>query len=107
MPASVCSGAQRARGVPRNADPADAGEAWSREDTHLARRRFGTVQAVGVQCASGTLAIDPRPPGCRKLSGYDDVYPVRVGRYRVLYEIEGHCLVVIFLTVGDRKDVDR
>lgn len=53
------------------------------------------------------LSIDPRPPGCRTLSGCDDVYRVRVGRYRVLYEIEGRRLVVIVLKVGDRKDVYR
>ena len=53
------------------------------------------------------LSVDPRPPGCRKLSGYDDVFRVRVGRYRVLYEIEDRRLVIIVLKVGDRKDVYR
>jgi mRNA interferase RelE/StbE len=53
------------------------------------------------------LAGDPRPPGCRKLAGHDDVFRVRVGRYRVLYSIEDRRLVVIVLKVGDRKDVYR
>ncbi len=53
------------------------------------------------------LATDPRPPGCRKLSGYDDVFRVRIGRYRVLYSIEDRRLVIIVLKVGDRKDVYR
>ena len=53
------------------------------------------------------LATDPRPPGCRKLTGLDDVFRVRVGRYRVLYSIEDRRLVIIVLKVGDRKDVYR
>lgn len=54
-----------------------------------------------------TLAADPRPPGCRKLSGYDDVFRVRIGRYRALYSIEDRRLTVIVLKVGNRKDVYR
>jgi mRNA interferase RelE/StbE len=53
------------------------------------------------------LATDPRPSGCRKLSGYDDVFRVRIGRYRVLYSIEKRRLVIIVLKVGDRKDIYR
>ncbi len=53
------------------------------------------------------LVTDPRPPGCRKLSGHDDVFRVRIGRYRVLYAIEDRRLVIIVLKVSDRKDVYR
>jgi mRNA interferase RelE/StbE len=53
------------------------------------------------------LAVDPRPPGCRKLSGFADVFRVRCGRYRVLYAVEDRRLVVLVLKVGDRKDVYR
>jgi mRNA interferase RelE/StbE len=53
------------------------------------------------------LAGDPRPPGWRKLAGHDDVFRVRVGRYRVLYSIEDRRLVVIVLKVGDRQGVYR
>jgi len=52
-----------------------------------------------------TLAIDPYPRGARKLSGYDDVYRVRVGSYRVLYSVSTSTLIVIVLKVGHRKDV--
>jgi len=33
------------------------------------------------------LSTDPRPPGCEKLSGYDDKYRVRKGTYRIVYTI--------------------
>ena len=52
-----------------------------------------------------TLAIDPFPRGARKLSGYDDVYRVRTGRYRVLYSVSTTTLIVIVLKVGHRRDV--
>jgi mRNA interferase RelE/StbE len=53
------------------------------------------------------LGDDPHPPGSRKLTGYDDVFRVRVGVYRVLYSVEGQRLIVIILKIGHRKDVYR
>lgn len=53
------------------------------------------------------LAIDPRPQGCRKLSGEVDTYRVRVGVYRIIYEIEAQLLRVLILKIGHRKDVYR
>jgi mRNA interferase RelE/StbE len=53
------------------------------------------------------LAIDPRPAGARKLTGYEDVFRVRTGRYRVIYSAEGTSLVVLVLKIGHRKDVYR
>ena len=53
------------------------------------------------------LAIEPRPRGARKLAGYDDVFRVRTGRYRVIYSVEEDRLVVLVLKIGHRKDVYR
>ena len=53
------------------------------------------------------LADDPRPQGSRKLTGYDDVFRIRVGRYRVLYSVSGKKLIIIILKIGHRKDVYR
>ena len=53
-----------------------------------------------------SLADEPRPAGCRKLSGAER-YRLRVGRYRILYAIEDDRLVVTVVKVGDRKDVYR
>ena len=50
------------------------------------------------------LADDPRPPGCRKLSGRDR-YRIRVGVYRILYSITDKELVVFVVKVGHRKNV--
>lgn len=53
------------------------------------------------------LADDPRPAGVRKLSGSDDVYRIRTGDYRILYQIADKALVVLVVHVGHRRDVYR
>ena len=52
------------------------------------------------------LATDPRPDGCKKLSG-DEKYRIRVGRYRILYRIEESLLIIYIVKVGHRRDVYR
>ena len=49
--------------------------------------RVPTTQLRRVVDAIQTLASNPLPKGVRKLAGYDDVYRIRVGRYRVLYSV--------------------
>ena len=53
------------------------------------------------------LADDPFPRGSRKLSGYGDVFRVRVGHYRILYSVSEARLIIVVLKVGLRKDVYR
>jgi mRNA interferase RelE/StbE len=52
-----------------------------------------------------SLEEEPRPVGCTKLSGSDHTYRIRVGSYRVIYEIEDDRLVVLVIKIGHRKDV--
>ncbi len=51
------------------------------------------------------LAEDPRPRGCQKLAGREDIWRVRVGDYRVLYQILDESLLVLVVRVRHRKDV--
>ena len=53
------------------------------------------------------LADTPFPRGSRKLSGYEDVFRIRIGRYRILYSVLEKKLVIIVLKIGHRKDVYR
>ena len=53
------------------------------------------------------LADEPRPAGCEKLSGSDDRYRVRQGRYRVVYEVDDAALTVTVVKIGHRRDVYR
>jgi len=52
------------------------------------------------------LSDDPRPSGCKKLSGQER-YRIRQGGYRILYEILDTKLIVTVVKVGSRKDIYR
>jgi mRNA interferase RelE/StbE len=52
------------------------------------------------------LADAPRPQGCSKLTGRD-AWRIRVGDYRIIYEIFDDRRVVIVVVVGHRKDAYR
>jgi len=52
------------------------------------------------------LQHDPRPPGCKKLSGIEG-YRLRVGRYRVLYVIADEARAVTIYEIGHRREVYR
>ncbi len=52
------------------------------------------------------LANDPRPSGVEKMRGHD-LYRVRQGNYRILYEIIDHDLTVTVLKIGHRREVYR
>ena len=54
-----------------------------------------------------SLAENPRPKGCEKLSGQHNKYRVREGLYRIIYSIEDTALMVYVVKVGPRKDVYR
>jgi mRNA interferase RelE/StbE len=52
------------------------------------------------------LEANPRPPDVKKLKGRN-VWRIRIGDYRVLYEIHDRNLQVIVVTLGHRRDVYR
>ena len=52
------------------------------------------------------LAEAPRPHGARKLTGRD-AWRVRVGDYRILYEIHDDQLVILVIRVGHRREIYR
>ena len=70
-------------------------------------RRLPRTEQVRVARAMLALTDNPFPRGARKLSGYDDVFRVRTGRYRILYSISERALVIVVLKVGHRRDVCR
>ncbi len=53
------------------------------------------------------LAFEPRPDGVKKLEGSDNLYRVRAGKYRIIYEIQDSLLLVTVVKVKHRKDVYR
>ena len=59
-----------------------------------------------VRDAIRELAENPRPPGCVKLTARQG-RRIRVGNFRVIYEISDAERIVTVLHVGDRRDVYR
>ena len=53
-----------------------------------------------------SLAADPRPPGCEKLTGQDR-YRLRQGQYRTLYAVQDEERTVTVVKVGHRRDIYR
>ena len=51
-----------------------------------------------------TLANDPGPAGCEKLSE-SDKYRIRQGRYRIVYSIQDKELTIWVVKIGHRKDI--
>jgi len=51
-----------------------------------------------------SLATTPRPRGCRKLAGSEDLWRIRIGDYRVIYAIRDAERLVDVFAVRHRKD---
>ena len=63
--------------------------------------------AFKIKGAIDALAHNPRPKGCKKLSGKTDDYRIRIGSYRVVYTISDAEVVVWVIKVAHRKEVYR
>jgi mRNA interferase RelE/StbE len=53
------------------------------------------------------LADNPRPRGVVKLTGEDNVWRIRVGDYRVVYEIHDDRLIVVVIRLAQRGEAYR
>lgn len=51
------------------------------------------------------IEIDPRHNGSEKLSGKDNTYKTRVGKYRIVYEIYDKKVLIVIVRVDHRKQV--
>ena len=60
-----------------------------------------------VIAAIQALGRNPRPPGCRKLAGSKNDWRIRVGDYRVVYQIADDIRVVRLNRVRHRREVYR
>lgn len=71
-------------------------------EKQLARiRRANPVRAKQIVEAVDRLADNPRPAGCKKLRGRNG-YRIRVGEYRVIYQIDDAILTVVIDSVSPR-----
>jgi mRNA interferase RelE/StbE len=61
--------------------------------------------AVRIISRLEQLAISPRPPGCKKLKTGDNQWRVRVGDYRIVYEIDDAAKTVDVTRIAHRREV--
>ena len=54
-----------------------------------------------------SLAETPRPSGFRKITGTKNDWRIRVGDYRIIYEIDDNVRVVKVMRVRDRREAYR
>ena len=67
-------------------------------------RRISPQFRDRIETAIYRLADDPYPHGAVKLRGEEDMWRVRVGRFRVVYEVYADMLVVVVLKVALRDE---
>jgi mRNA interferase RelE/StbE len=60
-----------------------------------------------IQAAIDGLSRDPRPHGASALKGQGGTYRLRVGDYRVLYDIHDGELIVLVVDPGHRREIYR
>ena len=60
-----------------------------------------------IQRALLKLPEEPRPIGCLKLAGEDKQYRIRVGDYRIIYEVDDKSQLVTVAAIRHRKDAYR
>jgi len=71
------------------------------------RKDFKGIPRKDVERILGRITLleeNPRPPDSKKLVGSDS-YRIRIGNYRVIYDIHDEVLVILVLKVGHRKNV--
>lgn len=84
-----------------------------RYEIRIARRAAKSLAALQrrdqqrIRAAIELLAEDPRPPACIAMTGEDSVYRVRVGNYRIVYEVIDDGLVIHVVRIGHRREVYR
>ena len=54
-----------------------------------------------------SLRNDPFPQGCKEFQGEPGTWRVRVGDYRVIYQVDRGILLILVVTIGHRREVYR
>lgn len=60
-----------------------------------------------IRKAIDFLAANPRPVGCAKVAAMESTWRIRVGEYRIVYEVHDAKLIVLVVRVGHRCEVYR
>jgi mRNA interferase RelE/StbE len=72
-----------------------------------ALRKLDRQHQRAIVTAIEALAREPRPGGVKKLQGGSGEYRIRVGSYRVVYDIRDGELLILVLHLGHRREIYR
>lgn len=78
------------------------------EFTPAAFRQLRTLPVkiqLRIRTKIDSLGPDPRPAGSTKLKGVDDIYRIRIGDHRVLYQVKDKVLLVLVVNIGKRGEI--
>ncbi len=78
-----------------------------RRSTKKDLRRISPPEVAKIVETVQTLCDEPRPLGCKKMVGSECAYRLRVGDYRIIYEVYDDTIIIEVIKVGHRKDVYR
>ncbi len=70
-------------------------------------RKLDQVPRARIGEAIDSLASDPHPPGSRKMIGSEALFRIRVGDYRVIYEVRNEVLTIFIIKIGHRQNIYR
>jgi mRNA interferase RelE/StbE len=73
-------------------------------DIEKLRVRIKRKDFERIRDAITNLTQEPRPQGVRKIKGAEKAYRIRVGRYRVVYEVYDNDNLVLILLVTRRSE---
>ncbi len=68
-------------------------------------RKLPSDMIQKIVTAVESLGEEPFPPGCRKLVGSEQTWRIRIGNYRVIYNVLSAVLIIEIIRVAHRKDV--
>lgn len=72
-----------------------------------ALKRLGKIEThtrEKIRAAINDLAHNPRPFGYKKLVDEDGLYRIKIGNYRVIYEVRDNILLITILRVAKRNE---
>jgi mRNA interferase RelE/StbE len=67
--------------------------------------KVNSVYLVSIATHIKRLSENPRPIGCIKLVGFEKLYRIRVGVYRIIYTIEDKILTIEVVKIGHRDSI--
>lgn len=69
-----------------------------KQDKHIQRQIINNIRQ---------LAHNPRPQDCKKLKGFENLYRIPSGNFRIVYTIRKKILLIFVVRVAHRKDIYR